>query len=69
MQEKISRLEKIVISSGLGTFTVSEIENLKEHFEKIMASVLNTKKPAKVVFTTCKKSNALFKIRKGKTLG
>lgn len=61
------RLEKVVVSVGLGGKTPSEINERKKHFEKLISGVIG--KDRKALTTVCKKSNAVWKIRKNNPIG
>ena len=59
-------ISKITISSGLGGCTSKQIGDIKTHFQNLFSKFLRNR----IATTTmCKKSNALFKIRKGMPLG
>lgn len=68
-QKQSFKLQKLVVSMGLGNRSFSQIQKVKQHFQKIFASVLGEEKPQKATITKCVKSNAKFKIRKGNPCG
>ena len=61
------QLEKVVVSMGLGTKGLNQIEKISRHLESLMKQVLP--QPQKPKICLCKKSNAKFKIRKGQPIG
>lgn len=62
-----AKLTRLIISLGLGGKTLKQIEKIKAHLESVINPLLS--KARKFVITKCKKSNAIFKIRKGIPLG
>ena len=73
-QEKKSysahKLEKVVVSMGLGHKSRSQIEKISAHFVSLFKTILDKgKKPQKPAITFCRKSNSKFKIRKGTPCG
>lgn len=62
-----SFLSKVVISVGLGGKSKKEILDVKNHIENLLLLILET--PRKFTQTTCKKSIATFKVRKGIPMG
>lgn len=64
------KLAKVVLSLGLGNRGVNLIEKVRVHLSKILEPVLKNKENVqRITLTTCRKSNAKFKIRKGNVLG
>ena len=61
------KIEKVVISTGLGTRGLNQIEKVSSHMESLLGQILPT--PQKPTICYCRKSNAKFKIRKGQPLG
>lgn len=60
------KLSKITLSIGLGGKTSKQIGDIKTHFESIFKPFLNGRC---ATTTKCKKSNSLFKIRQGTSIG
>lgn len=65
------KIEKIVVSMGLGNLSNNQIQKIKKHFENLFYDYLKDKKEKSqsCTITKCRKSNSKFKIRKGTPCG
>ena len=60
------KIDRVIVSIGLGGKTPKEISQVKEHFESIFSEFLGG---SASTVTKCRKANAKFKIRKGVPMG
>ena len=63
------KIQKVVLSGGYGNRESDQQKKIVHHFSTLLKDFINLKKPQKVLVTTCKIPNAMFKTKEDRPMG